>query len=117
MFNIKFFRYNLVFVLIVALIGCGTSISPNRTVDEQAQLKQKIMELLEKEYKQTFRLEKFKYEYKTHYPGGACNDCRVLNYGTFYFKVQAINPIIIMNLKIEDKSKDSIKKRILYYIK
>ena len=104
------FKFTTLLVITLCLFSCGTPLSPNRSETEQNQFKQLLLESLRKEYNQPFKALNFKYEYKTHYPNGACNDCRILKYGTFYFKIIAVNnPSVIINSIIYDNKKESIK--------
>ncbi|QIV94291.1 hypothetical protein [Allofrancisella frigidaquae] len=81
------------------------SISPKATKEQQQQVKQEVMQLLEKEYKQPFKLESFEYKYQTHNRPGSFD---FAEYGTYYFKIQALdNPIIVMNFRIDDINKSS----------
>ncbi|QIV94181.1 hypothetical protein [Allofrancisella frigidaquae] len=81
------------------------SISPKATKEQQQQVKQEVMQLLEKEYKQPFKLESFEYKYQTHNRPGSFDFSQ---YGSYYFKVQALdNPIIVMDFRIDDINKSS----------
>ena len=94
------------------LANCATKLSPERTESEQQEVKEQVMEALKDYYKQPFKLESFKYEYKTHYPDGSCSGvyCSVVKLGQYILKVQAIdNPIIKFEVVINDKEKESIK--------
>jgi len=96
---------NLIFIAfcILVLSSCGTPLAPKATKQEQEQFKQKILNMLEQEYSQPFKVLDFDYSYETHYPKGNCSDCRVLKYGTYTFKIQAIdNPVIVMSFIITD---------------
>jgi hypothetical protein len=87
------------------------SCSSGASYKQQQEVKNQVMKLLEQEYKQPFKLESFKYEYKTHYPNASGN-VPYETFGTYYFKVLAINnPIIAMNFRVidSDDSKESIK--------
>ncbi|AIT09005.1 hypothetical protein LO80_02775 [Candidatus Francisella endociliophora] len=87
--------------------------SEKATKEQQEEVKNQVMKLLEEEYKQPFKLESFEYKYEKHHEtGGSIN---VREYGTYYFKIQAIdNPIIELDFVIKDKEtlKDSIKSLI-----
>ncbi|WP_035721769.1 hypothetical protein, partial [Francisella sp. W12-1067] len=87
----------------------GNKLSDKATKQQQEQVKQEVMQLLEKEYNQPFKLLNYKYEYKRHYDlGGNCHYCDVVKYGTYYFKIQAPdNPIIVMDFRIDDMKKSS----------
>ncbi|KEI36076.1 hypothetical protein FRA_22c00180 [Francisella sp. W12-1067] len=81
------------------------SISPKATKEQQQQVKQQVMQLLEKEYKQPFKLESFEYKYQTYNRPGSFD---FAEYGTYYFKIQALdNPIIVMDFRIDDINKSS----------
>ena len=104
------FKITILISFLILLVSCGTPLSPKRSESEQKQFKQLLLQSLEKEYSQPFKILDFKYEYKTHYPNGACNDCRVVKYGTFYFKIKSLaNDIIIIDSVIYDNKKESIK--------
>ncbi|QIV94119.1 hypothetical protein [Allofrancisella frigidaquae] len=87
----------------------GNKLSDKATKQQQEQVKQEVMQLLKQEYNQPFKLLNYKYEYKKHYDlGGNCHYCDVVKYGTYYFKIQALdNPIIVMNFRIDDIKKSS----------
>ncbi|QIV96381.1 hypothetical protein EDC55_10433 [Allofrancisella inopinata] len=86
------------------------SISPKATKEQQQQVKQEVMQLLEKEYKQPFKLESFEYKYQTHNRPGSFDFSQ---YGSYYFKVQAPdNPIIVMDFRIDDINKSSTNELI-----
>jgi hypothetical protein len=109
----SFFKFTILLVISLCLFSCGTPLSPSRSETEQNQLKQEVLQLLEEKYNQPFKVLNFKYEYKNHYPNGACDDCRILKYGTFNFKIKATNnPIITMNFSFNDNKKESINKLI-----
>ncbi|QIV94835.1 hypothetical protein [Allofrancisella frigidaquae] len=81
------------------------SISPKATKEQQQQVKQEVMQLLEKEYKQPLKLESFEYKYQTHNRPGSFDFSQ---YGSYYFKIQALdNPIIVMDFRIDDIKKSS----------
>ncbi|QIV96267.1 hypothetical protein EDC55_10185 [Allofrancisella inopinata] len=86
------------------------SISPKATKEQQQQVKQQVMQLLEKEYKQPFKLESFEYKYQTHNRPGSFD---FAEYGTYYFKIEAVdNPVIVMNFRIDDMKKSSTNELI-----
>ncbi|KFJ43458.1 hypothetical protein IBE48_05505 [Francisella philomiragia] len=78
------------------------------TKEQQQEVKKAIVPILEKEYKQPFKLLSFDYKHKVDFDG---RDLKTTEYGKYYFKVQAVdNPIIIMNFDISDfATKESIK--------
>ncbi|KEI34715.1 hypothetical protein FRA_48c13890 [Francisella sp. W12-1067] len=81
------------------------SISPKATKEQQQKVKQQVMQLLEKEYKQPLKLESFEYKYQTHNRPGSFDFSQ---YGSYYFKVQAPdNLIIVMDFRIDDINKSS----------
>ncbi|WP_035718539.1 hypothetical protein, partial [Francisella sp. W12-1067] len=87
----------------------GNKLSDKATKQQQEQVMQEVMQLLKQEYNQPFKLLNYKYEYKKHYDlGGNCHYCDVVKYGTYYFKIQALdNPIIVMDFRIDDINKSS----------
>ncbi|KEI35398.1 hypothetical protein FRA_34c06130 [Francisella sp. W12-1067] len=92
----------------------GNKLSDKATKQQQEQVMQEVMQLLKQEYNQPFKLLNYKYEYKKHYDlGGNCHYCDVVKYGTYYFKIQALdNPIIVMNFRIDDINKSSTNELI-----
>lgn len=105
----NFLKVLLIVSLVFSIFGCAEKLSPKRSQSEQQEVKTQVMQLLKEEYKQPFRLEKFNYKYETQYPNASGNKPYVI-YGTFYFKIQAVdNPIILLDFKIDDDKKESIK--------
>ncbi|WP_035719777.1 hypothetical protein [Francisella sp. W12-1067] len=115
----KFFILTLL-LSIMLLTSCakslwlGNKLSDKATKQQQEQVMQEVMQLLKQEYNQPFKLLNYKYEYKKHYDlGGNCHYCDVVKYGTYYFKIQALdNPIIVMNFRIDDINKSSTNELI-----
>ncbi|QIV95720.1 hypothetical protein EDC55_1222 [Allofrancisella inopinata] len=115
----KFFILTLL-LSIMLLTSCakslwlGSKLSDKATKQQQEQVKQEVMELLEKEYNQPFKLLNYKYEYKRHYDlGGNCHYCDVVKYGTYYFNIKAVNnPIIVMDFRIDDMKNSSTNELI-----
>ncbi|AJI53451.1 hypothetical protein [Francisella philomiragia] len=102
----KFVKTFIISLFCFFLLNCSSGASYN----QQQEVKVEVLKLLEREYKQPFKLEKFKYEYKTHYPNASGN-VPYETFGTYYFKVQAVNnPIVVMDFRINDglATKDSI---------
>jgi len=64
------------------LFDCATQLAPK--ADEQ---KQEVLNLLEKEYNQPFKI--VDYSYDIHYPAGNCSgdSCKVRKFGTYKFKI------------------------------
>ena len=94
--------------------------SEKATKEQQQEVKNKVMKLLEEEYKQPFKLESFEYKYEKHHEtGGSIN---VREYGTYYFKIRAVdNPAIEIDFNINQQKTlketiGSFKKRRLYKI-
>jgi hypothetical protein len=106
-----------VFILIVIALSI-VSCSSGASYKQQQEVKAEVMKLLKQEYKQPFKLLSFEYKYKSHTnPAMDCVFlyCKSEKYGTYYFKVKAINnPIIIMDFSINDglATKESIKPMI-----
>ncbi|AIT08852.1 hypothetical protein LO80_01900 [Candidatus Francisella endociliophora] len=115
----KYLKLILASCLIFFLTSCATKLSAKSSSDDQVKVKQEVLQLLEKEYNQKFKLLNFDYKYENHINGATdCTFiyCKGKEYGTYYFKVQAVdNPIIIMNFQIEDI--DSLKASIDYFKK
>lgn len=116
----KLIKY-LVITIVILLSSCSKAVlvgekkSAEATKEKQEEVKVQVMKLLEEEYKQPFKLESFDYKYENHFYGG---DLTSSEYGTYYFKVQAVdNPIIVMDFNFNDglATKESIKKRVLYF--
>ncbi|AIT09004.1 hypothetical protein LO80_02770 [Candidatus Francisella endociliophora] len=94
-------------------------LSEEATKEQQEEVKAQVMKLLEEEYKQPFKLESFDYKYETHVSSNSI-PANYYKYGTYYFKVQAVdNPIIIMDFIIDDDSttKETIKPLITSFKK
>jgi len=107
------------------LANCATKLAPERTIAEQQEVKEQVMQSLEEYYKQPFKLEDFKYEYKKQYPSGNCQgaSCNIIKLGTYTFKIKAVdNPIIKIDLELIDnkefldknEQEESINRFILY---
>jgi len=99
-----------VIFLIVLLSSCGTQLSPKASKQEQKEVKDKILKLLKDEYNQPFKIIDFNYSYDTHYPNGNCSDCRILKYGIYIFKVEAVNnSILSLKVKLYDNGQNMIE--------
>lgn len=115
----KLFKNLVLALFFVALSSCGAyqyttakKESNKATKEQQQQVKNQVMKLLEEEYKQPFKLEDFSYKYERHWVDSSCqmSFCEMEKYGTYYFKVKAIdNPIILMDFKIDDDKKETVK--------
>lgn len=120
----KLIKLIILTFLVTTLVSCGAyqyttakKESNEATQEQQEQVKTQVIKLLEEEYKQPFKLEDFSYKYERHWVDSSCqmSFCEMEKYGTYYFKVQAINNPIIMDFKIDDDKKESIKWTILRY--
>jgi hypothetical protein len=99
----KLIKFSFVIVFLVILSSC-TKLAPKRSEAEQHQVKERVIKLLEQEYKQPFEIESFKYEYKTNYEYSFFY-VKGDTYGTFKFKIKAVdNPIIEMDFEIIDNN-------------
>ncbi|MBK2258023.1 hypothetical protein [Francisella philomiragia] len=102
--------YILLVIFSLFLSSCATKMSTEADNAEQQKVKKQVLQLLEEEYNQPFKIESFNYKYETHYPSGNCMDCRIKKYGTYHFQIQAVdNPIIELEFNIDDENKESIK--------
>ena len=120
-FNMKQLRLFILILFISTLVSCGAyqyataeKGSDGATKEQQADVKTQVMKLLEEEYNQPFKLESFDYEYERHWVDNTCqmSFCKMKKYGTYYFKIKAIdNPIIIIDFNMNDglATKESIK--------
>ena len=110
----------LIKIFITALIAlniasCATAGANN---NQQEQVKNAVLKSLEQEYKQPFKILDFNYKYQSHSNPHDCVFlyCKTEKYGTYYFKIQAVdNPIIVMDFKMNDGlvTKKSIKRVVL----
>lgn len=100
------FKYFSLVVVLLFLSSCGLeTLSPKASKQEQEQVKQKVLSMLEKEYNQPFKILGFNYDYKFHYK---VSFLIVVGkrYGTYDFKIQAINnPIITVDFIISDNGR------------
>jgi len=116
----EFIKISLILFTAIVLSSCMPymikSESDGATKEQQEEVKAQVMSLLKEEYKQPFKLEDFNYKYDTHWKHIDCQIagyCPKVRYGTYSFKIQAVdNPIITMKFDIDDENKDSIKKVI-----
>ncbi|AIT09655.1 hypothetical protein LO80_06550 [Candidatus Francisella endociliophora] len=105
------FKCSILVIFLLLLSSCSFDISPKATKEQQEQVKNQVMQLLEKEYNQPLKLLDFKYEYEFH------NTYSFLyiifrKYGNYHFRIQAVdNPVIIMDFDFNDglATKESIK--------
>ena len=117
----EFIKISLILFTAIVLSSCMPymikSESDGATKEQQEEVKAQVMSLLKEEYKQPFKLEDFNYKYDTHWKHIDCQIagyCPKVRYGTYSFKIQAVdNPIITMKFDIDDENKDSIKETIL----
>jgi len=112
----EFIKISLILLTTIVLSSCMPYMikaeSDGATKEQQEQVKQEVLKLLTDEYKQPFKLEDFSYKYERHWVDSTCqmSFCEMEKYGTYNFKVKAIdNPIITMNFKFDDEKKESIK--------
>ena len=117
----EFIKISLILFTAIVLSSCMPYMikaeSDGATKEQQEQVKQEVLKLLTDEYKQPFKLEDFNYKYDTHWKHIDCQIagyCPKVRYGTYSFKIQAVdNPIVTMNFDIKDKGKESIKRNVL----
>jgi len=115
-----FKQISLILFTAIVLSSCMPymikSESDGATKEQQEEVKAQVMSLLKEEYKQPFKLEDFNYKYDTHWKHIDCQIagyCPKVRYGTYHFKIQAVdNPIITMNFKFDDEKKESINELI-----
>jgi hypothetical protein len=115
----RFIKLSFLTLFVTTLVSCGayqyttaTKESNEATTEQQQAVKTQVMKLLEEEYQQPFKLKDFSYKYERHWVDSTCqmSFCEMEKYGTYNFKVKAIdNPIITMNFKFDDEKKESIK--------
>jgi hypothetical protein len=121
----KLLKTIILSVALISLFSCSERLSPKRSDAGQQQVKQQVVKSLEEYYKQPFKLEDFKYEYKKQYPSGNCQgaSCNIIKLGTYTFKIKAVdNPIIKIDLELIDnkefldknEQEESINRFILY---
>jgi len=118
-----FKQISLILFTAIVLSSCMPymikSESDGATKEQQEEVKAQVMSLLKEEYKQPFKLEDFNYKYDTHWKHIDCQIagyCPKVRYGTYSFKIQAVdNPIITMKFDIDDENKYSIKDLIEYF--
>jgi uncharacterized protein (UPF0297 family) len=106
------------FLILSLTVGCATKLAPKADKQKQEEVKQEVLNLLEKEYNQPFKIVGYSYSYDTHYPAGNCSGdtCKVRKFGTYKFKIQAVNnSIIVLNLKIMDYSFDKYANGLDYF--
>ena len=119
-----FSRLSKIIALVLMLgltVGCATKLAPKANEKEQEKVKQEVLQLLEKEYSQPFKIVDYSYSYDTHYPAGNCSGetCTIRKFGTYDFKIQAVdNPIIVMSFIItDDDHVKGFKKFKEHYVK
>jgi hypothetical protein len=111
----------LIKIFLTALIAlniasCATAKVEKDNLDKQNIVKQKVLNLLEKEYSQKFKILSFDYKQENY--SNPANDCVFLyckstKIGIYNFKIQSIkNPIIVMDFKISNQGKESTKELI-----
>ena len=109
----KLIKIFLTVLIALNVASCATANVENNNLDNQNIVKQKVLNLLEKQYNQKFKILSFDYKQENY--SNPANDCVFLyckstKIGVYDFKIQAVeNPIIIMNFKISDQGKKSIK--------
>ncbi|MFC4892719.1 hypothetical protein ACFPDQ_06610 [Pseudofrancisella aestuarii] len=104
----KYFKALIMSIILLLLFGCISHIkeAPETSEKEQQQIVKMLVEMLEKEYHQPFKVIKFKYNYTGHTSGA--NDCAFIYcrshvYGEYYLDIQAVdNPFITINLSLND---------------
>jgi hypothetical protein len=103
----KSLRKIIIMSLCLFLLGCATTLAPKANNQEQEKVKQEVLNLLEKEYSQPFKIIDYSYNYGTHYPAGNSTDPRILEYGAYKFKIQAVDkPYVSLGVRIDDDGKD-----------
>jgi len=111
----KLLKQIIILISVVSLFSCASTATLDKTKDVEIQ--KEVIKVLQEEYKQPFKILDFKYKYESHTsPTSDCVFlyCKSRKYGTYYFKVKAINnPIITMNFKLEYADKASIKRCLL----
>lgn len=107
----KLIKIFLTALIALNVASCATAGANN---NQQDQVKNAVLKALEQKYKQPFKVLDFSYKYESHSNPHDCVFlyCKTEKYGTYYFKIQAVdNPIIIMSFNFTDGSatKESIK--------
>lgn len=115
----RFIKLIFLTLLVTTLVSCGAyqyataeKGSDEATTEQQQEVKNQVMKLLKEEYKQPFKLEDFSYKYERHWVDNSCqmSFCEMKKYGTYYFKVKAVNnPIIELEFDVRQVGKYGIK--------
>jgi hypothetical protein len=114
----KLFKTIILSLLLISLVGCATT----QTNNKENQIKEQVLKLLEKEYKQQFKIQNFNITYESY----ARSDTGCVfffctpqeKFETYNLKIQAVdNPIIVMTVKLDYVNKESIKRCLLYWVK
>ena len=98
------------FTAVFLLSGCIHHIyeTPKVSSEQKVEVSKKIIDMLEQEYHQPFKILDYTYEYNPHSNGGsdcAFVYCQVHMYGDYKFKVQSVdNPFINIRLYLSDGS-------------
>ena len=118
----RYVRIITLIFLVSSLVGCGAyqyttakKESNEATKEQQEEVKTQVMKLLEEYYKQPFELKSFDYSYERTWEDSSCqmSFCKMIKYGIYKFKVEAINnPIIKFDFVISENKKESINSLI-----
>jgi hypothetical protein len=99
------------------IASCATAGANN---NQQEQVKNAVLKALEQEYKQPFKILDFNYKYESHSNPHDCVFlyCKTEKYGTYYFKIQAVNNlIIIIDFKMNDGGTEKSIKPLIDFFK
>jgi hypothetical protein len=94
-------------------VGCATKLAPKASNEKQEVVKKEVLQLLEKEYNQPFKIVDYSYSYDTHYPAGNCSgdSCKVRKFGIYLMTIESVNkPNVSLGVKIEDQYPNIMKK-------
>jgi hypothetical protein len=112
---VVFKRLNKIIALVLMfglIVGCATKLAPKASDEKQEAVKQEVLQLLEKEYKQPFKVVDYSYSYDTHYPAGNCSGdtCTLRKFGTYNIKIKTVdNPIISLKIRLYDNGQNMIE--------